>query len=120
MAMSIGERKIKMLLESGDIDFIQEFSFPDLKSDRGVALRFDFAVFHDPECEDIAFLIEYNGEQHYEQKMQTRSAFYRQQSNDKRKRNYCEVKGISLVTIPWTEYNAMTLDSILNAGKFFD
>lgn len=118
--MSIGERKIKMLLEQGDIDFVQEYSFPDLKSDRGIPLRFDFAVFTDSTYTKVAFLIEYQGEQHYKQKFQTREGFARQQANDKRKRAYCAAKGYTLVAIPYTEYNSMTLDSILEQGKYFD
>lgn len=120
MSMSNGERKIAALLEAGDIYFEQEYSFPDLKSDKGVPLRFDFAVFSDSEGKDLAFLIEFQGEQHYRQKFTSREAFNRQVSNDKRKRNYCNVKGICLVAIPYTEYHNMTLDSILEQGQFFD
>lgn len=123
MAMSIGERKVAMLLDQGDILYKQEFSFPDLKSDKGIPLRFDFAVFEDVEAyeEDrVKFLIEFQGEQHYRQKFTSRESFQRQLSNDKRKRNYCHVKGIVLVAIPYTEYNSMTLDSILEQGRFFD
>lgn len=123
MAMSIGERKIAMLLDSGDILYKQEFSFPDLKSDRGNLLRFDFAIFEDIQAFEenrVKFLIEFQGEQHYKQKFTSRDAFARQVANDKRKRNYCNVKGIVLVAIPYTEYNAMTLDSILEQGHFFD
>lgn len=123
MAMSIGERKIAMLLDQGDILYKQEFSFPDLKSDKGIPLRFDFAVFEDADAyeEDrVKFLIEFQGEQHYRQKFTSKEAFNRQIANDKRKRNYCNVKGIVLIAIPYTEYNSMTLDSILEQGRFFD
>lgn len=123
MPMSIGERKIAMLLDQGDILYKQEFSFPDLKSDKGIPLRFDFAVFEDSEAYEadrVKFLIEFQGEQHYRQKFTSREAFNRQQANDKRKRMYCNVKGICLIAIPYTEYNQMTLDSILEQGHFFD
>ena len=123
MPMSIGERKIAMLLDQGDILFKQEFSYPDLKSDRGVPLRFDFAVFEDAEAYEqnrVKFLIEYQGEQHYRQKFTSRETFNRQVANDKRKRAYCGAKGICLVAIPYTEYNSMTLDSLLEQGHFFD
>lgn len=117
---SIGERKIAMLLEQGDIYYEQEYSFPDLKSDKGVHLRFDFAVFESPEDSRPKFLIEFQGEQHYKQKFQSTEGFHRQQANDKRKRSYCAAKGILLIAIPYTEYNSMTLDSILEQGKFFE
>lgn len=120
---SILERKAAMLLDQGDIIYVTEFSFPDLKSDKGVPLRFDFAIFDSPEMLQIehpAFVLEMQGQQHYEQKFQTKETFARQKANDKRKRAYCSAKGITLVAIPWTEYNNMTLDSILEEGKFFD
>lgn len=118
--MSIGERKIVMLLDSGDIYYEQEYVFPDLKSDRGVELRFDFAVFESPGDERPKFLIEYQGEQHFKKKFQSHESFARQLANDKRKRSYCSAKGLTLVAIPYTEYNAMTLESILEQGRFFE
>lgn len=120
MSVSNGERKIAMLLDQGEISFVQEYSFADLKSDKGIVLRFDFAVFSDPEMKQLAFLIEFQGAQHFEQKFTSRETFARQQANDKRKRSYCSVKGIPLVAIPYTEYNNITLDSILEQGRFFE
>lgn len=120
---SILERKAAMLLDQGDIIYVTEFSFPDLKSERGVQLRFDFAIFETPEDlenERPKFLLEMQGEQHFAQKFQTLETFNRQKTNDKRKRAYCNAKGIVLLAIPYTEYNNMTLDSILEQGKYFD
>lgn len=117
------ERKAAALLDQGDIIYVTEFSFPDLKSGKGNPLRFDFAIFETPEdlaAEKPKFLLELQGEQHYRQKFQTREAFARQQANDKRKRAYCEVKKIPLVAIPYNEYHLMTLDYILEKGKYFD
>lgn len=54
-----------MLLDQGDILYVTEFSFPDLKSERGNLLRFDFAIFETPEdleAERPKFLIEMQGE----------------------------------------------------------
>ncbi len=117
--MSNGERKIALLLDQGDIYYEQEYSFADLKSDKGIPLRFDFAVFEAPDDPYPKFLIEFQGAQHYEKRFQSSQAFARQQANDKRKRSYCGVKGITLVAIPYTEYNLMTLDWILEQGQFF-
>lgn len=117
------ERKISLMLESGDILYVTEFSFPDLKSERGNPLRFDFAVFETPqdlEKEKPKFLIEAQGEQHFAPKFTTKQQFARQVANDKRKRAYCNAKGIRLVAIPYTEYNNITLDFLLEEGKFFD
>lgn len=120
---SIMERKAALLLSEGDMIFVTEFSFPDLKSSRGRPLRFDFAVFEtleDLEKETPKFLLELNGEQHYAQKFQTKEEFIRQQSNDKKKKMYCAAKGIPLVIVPYTEYHSMTLDGILEEGRYFD
>lgn len=117
------EQKCAKLLDQGDIIYVTEFSFPDLKSDKGIPLRFDFALFESPEDLEIEHpkaLIELNGEQHYERKFTTREQFARQQANDKRKKSYCSVKKIPLLVIPYTEYNSMTLDSILEQCHFFD
>lgn len=117
------ERKTELLLKSGDLLYVTEFSFPDLKSEKGIPLRFDFAVFETPddlEAQRPKFLIECQGAQHFERRFTSAQTFARQQANDKRKRNYCAAKGIVLVAIPYTEYNSMTLDFILEQGKFFD
>ncbi len=120
---SMFERKIAMLLDDGDIIYVAEFSFNDLKSIKGRPLRFDFAVFdseEDLKAEHPRFLIEAQGQQHYEQRFQTKEVFARQQANDKRKRSYCQVKGIPLVSIPYIDYNIITLDSILEQGHYFE
>lgn len=123
MSMSNGQRKVAAILDSGDIIYEQEFIFPDLRSAKGNPLRFDFAVFESLESKEERipkFLIEYNGEQHYVQKFTSARQFAEQQANDKRKRNFCRVKGYTLVEIPYTDYNSITLDSILEQGRFFD
>lgn len=120
---SFGERKIAALLTQGDVLFEREFSFPDLKSASGRLLKFDFAVFlsiEDMEEKRPKFLIEFQGEQHFVPKFTSKKTFARQVANDKRKRQYCTVKKIPLVAIPYTDFNNMTLDSILQAGRFFD
>lgn len=120
---SKAEIKTRKLLDAGDILYEQEFSFPDLKSMNGNLLRFDFAIYETPEDMEnkrVKFLLELQGEQHYTRKFQTAEQFSKQQSNDKKKVNYCRAKGITLVAIPYTEFDSMNLDSILEAGHYFD
>ena len=45
MRASRGEIKIEEILQDADLDFQEEYSFPDLVSNTGRPLRFDFAVF---------------------------------------------------------------------------
>lgn len=62
MRASRGEIKIEDILNIADLDFKEEYSFPDLLSNNGRPLRFDFAVFDD--TGDLDFLIEFQGIQH--------------------------------------------------------
>lgn len=62
MKASRGEIKIFEILSQADFNFIEEYSFPDLVSTNGRALRFDFAVLDDNG--DLDFLIEFQGIQH--------------------------------------------------------
>lgn len=57
MRASRGEIKIEEILRTAGLAFSEEYSFPDLVSNTGHELRFDFAVFDDDG--DIDFLIEY-------------------------------------------------------------
>lgn len=59
---SKGEKLIKQILNQNHINFIQEYTFPDLKSDKGYYLRFDFAIFKNNQ---LNCLIEFDGRQHY-------------------------------------------------------
>lgn len=120
---SKSEIKLAKLLDAADVIYEQEFTYPDLKSINGVPLRFDFALFETPEDVELRHpkaLIELNGEQHYARKFQTAEQFAHQQANDKKKAMYCRAKGITLVSIPWTEFDSMTVDSVLEACHFFD
>ena len=78
MRASRGEIKIEEILKENDFPFKMEYSFPDLKSDNGRPLRFDFVVFDDDG--NIDFIIEYQGKQHYEasQKFGGKRGLYQQ------------------------------------------
>lgn len=62
MRASRAEIKIADILRFSDLDFKEEYSFPDLVSNNGRPLRFDFGVFDDEG--NLDFLIEYQGIQH--------------------------------------------------------
>lgn len=118
---SNGERKLEYLLKEAEIPFIAEYSFPDLKSSSGHPLRFDYVIFDNFDCEGRPkACIEIQGAQHYEQRFQTAIQFARQQSNDKKKKGYCRAKGIPLVEIPYTDYNTMNIEDILERAHYFD
>jgi len=57
MRSSRGEIMIEEILQESGLNFEEEYVFPELRSNNGRPLRFDFAVFDDDG--KIDFLIEY-------------------------------------------------------------
>jgi hypothetical protein len=118
MKASRGEITISEILTEAGLDFQEEYSFPDLVSNTGRPLRFDFAVFDDEG--DIDFLIEYQGIQHYEpkEKFGGWSGLHKQQFNDMKKREYCKQHGYTLIAIPYTDEFLLSYDYIMNLAGY--
>lgn len=114
MKSSRGEIKIYEVLDKVGVDFVEEYSFDDLLSHLGKPLRFDFCVFDDDG--EIAFLIEFQGEQHYKPKTKFGGyqGFQKQLYNDKKKIDYCKKHGYKLVAIPYYEEELIDYDYIMN------
>ena len=101
---SKGEEKIARFLSQNNISFIREFTFEDLKGDRD-KLRFDFAVFKD---NNLLFLIEYQGRQHYieEDNLWSKDGnFDKRISYDNKKREYCKNNHIELLEISYIDFS---------------
>lgn len=114
MRSSRAEIKIQDILRDAGLNFQEEYSFPDLIGQNGHALRFDFAVFDDNN--ELEFLIQYQGIQHYKPKsiFGGVSGLQKQQYYDMMKREYCKKHGIKLILIPyWDEYS-ISYDYIMN------
>lgn len=79
---------------------------------------FDFCVFDD--AGRVAFLIEYQGKQHYEAsgKFGGKKGFYQQAYNDEHKRRWCRLNGITLLEIPYTDYNILSYDYIMERSGY--
>ena len=92
--------------------------FPELVSTNGRPLRFDFAVFDDNN--DLDFLIEYQGVQHYEPKSKFGglSGLRKQQYNDMKKREFCAKHGITLIAIPYWDEGRVNYDYIMKAAGY--
>ena len=118
MRASRGEITIAEILTDAELDFKEEYSFPDLVSNTGRPLRFDFAVFDD--SGDLDFLIEYQGIQHYQpkQKFGGISGLRKQQFNDLMKREYCKKHKITLVIIPYTDEYLLSYDYIMKKAGY--
>ena len=115
MRASRGEIKIEDILRAEGLNFQEEYSFTDLCSSNGRPLRFDFAVLDDEN--DLMFLIEYQGIQHYiaKSKFGGASGLRKQQYNDLLKREYCRKHNIILISIPYTDESLISYDYIMKA-----
>ena len=116
MRSSRGEIKIEEILEMAGLNYQEEYIFPGLNSSNGRPLRFDFAVFDDDD--NLDFLIEYQGIQHYEAKSKFGGSkgLYRQQYNDKQKRKYCLLHGYNLIVIPYWDEGLLDYYYIMKAA----
>lgn len=102
---SIGEAKIIDLLKTNNIKYIKEYCFPNS------LLRFDFALLDDNN--QITRLIEFDGEQHFEDKKNWGIPLQIQQQRDKEKNQYALSHNIPLVRIPYWERDKITLEMIM-------
>ena len=118
MRASRGEIKIEEILTEAGLNFKMEYIFPDLKSENGRPLRFDFVVFDDDN--NIDFIIEYQGRQHYEasSKFGGKRGLYQQQHNDNKKRRFCAFHDFTLIEIPYTEENLISYDYIMKKAGY--
>lgn len=118
MKASRGEIKIHEILEEAEVNFVEEYSFPDLLGNTNAPLRFDFAVFDD--AGRLDFLIEYQGIQHYEPKSKFGglSGLRKQQLYDMRKREYCKEHNITLVCIPYFDEHRINYDYIFKSAGY--
>ena len=113
MRASRGEVKIEEILTEAELNFKMEYSFDGLASPNGRPLRFDFVVFDDDN--NLDFIIEYQGKQHYEPsaKFGGKKGFYQQQFNDNKKRRFCALHEFKLIEIPYTDEYLINYDYIM-------
>lgn len=118
MKASRGEIKIHEILEMNDVNFEEEYEFPGLRAPSGRPLRFDFAVFDDDG--NLDYLIEFQGKQHYQavSKFGGNRGLYQQKYNDSKKRQFCALKHITLVEIPYYDEDIVTYDYILQKAGY--
>ena len=118
MRSSRAEIKIEEILVNYGLNFKEEYSFEGLCSENGRPLRFDFVIFDDDN--NIDFIIEYQGKQHYEAsaKFGGKKGLYQQQHNDNKKRRFCALHDIRLIEIPYTEENLISYDYIMEKAGY--
>ena len=107
---SKGELRIRKWLETKQIDFKQEYSFPECKNlSTNRKFKFDFFL---PKLNTV---VEFHGEHHYgvvsfgstKPKSYLEQRFVNYQYKDVFKRNYCFNNNINFLCIPYTEIDNM-------------
>ena len=106
---SAGEMMIKSYLEEHSIPYKAERKFDDLWSPEGGQMRYDFSILKDNQC---ICLIEFDGEQHYEEAGSYYNPAGKVQEHDNLKNIYAADNNIPLIRIPYWE--------ILNIYKILD
>ena len=108
--ISQGNKKIAKILSEANILFEQEKRFDTCRDIN--TLPFDFYV-------DNKYLIEYDGEQHFD-----KNSFFNYEythTHDKIKSKWCKDNNIPLIRIPYTRYNYLCLeDLLLDKTKFLE
>ena len=99
---SMGEKKIRKILEEHQICFKEQVNVPELPLQ-----KFDFGVY---ENDEIQYFIEVQGEQHREERVIFKDGLEKIQERDKRKRDYCSNHNIPLYEIIYQKGKLLNLD----------
>ena len=102
------ELLIANLLRENNIMFIPQYSFEDLMTESGTRLRFDFGIIKNNQ---LAYLIEYDGEQHFHPIEIFTDDLTTIQARDQIKNEWCAINQINLLRIPYYEFK--NIDNIL-------
>ena len=113
---SLGEEKIIKILIEHSIKYECQKTFDDLKSLKNRPYRFDFYLL------DYNILIEYDGEQHFTydknpDSIYNKECFIKTQESDKIKNEYCLKNNIPLIRIPYTDFNKLDYNYLLDRIK---
>lgn len=111
---SYGETIIEQILKDNNIPYKKEYEFHDLLSEHQVPLRFDFVLFDSYGA--ILRIVEYDGEQHFLDKVNKfwkSDSLEKRQKRDKQKNKYCLQHNYPIVRIPYWEKNNISLNLIL-------
>lgn len=97
---SAGETAISCILDKINAPYKSWFEFDDLKGNKNMPLRFDFALFDYQH--NLLGLIEYQGEQHYNENKGS-FGFVQRSRTDLQKKEYCQKRNIILEEIRYNE-----------------
>lgn len=110
---SYGAQTVENILNDNNLSYVKEYCFKDLKSPLGGALRFDFAIF---ENNKIKFLIEYDGELHFQERkgFTGKNSLEYRKLCDKIKNDYCLNHQIPLHRISYLQIKDFSYNKLLN------
>lgn len=110
---SKGEMIINNWLQKHKINFIPQYSHPEIILKSGRHPFFDFAILNSDNT--VKYFIEYNGMQHYQITggWNTKEQFKITQDRDNQKRAWCEKLNIPLYIIRYNEDIEKTLENII-------
>lgn len=108
---SKGEEKINIILSKYKISFQTQYYFSDCRFPSTNRLAyFDYAIFNN---NNLICLIEYDGPQHFTGWGQDTQSLKHIQEYDNIKTQYCKNNHIPLVRIPYTDYDKIDIDYLL-------
>lgn len=109
--ISMGEQRIVELLEENNIPFIHDKPYLGLKTENGGAVRFDFRITQDSDCD---YMIEFDGEQHYRPipMYDDNLSFEKRKQRDKFKDDWCIEHNIPMIRIPYTRLKKLNIDDL--------
>lgn len=102
---SVGEIRIKQILDENNIKYKSEYIFSDLPN-----RRYDFAIFNNKN--EIIQLIEFDGEQHYVEAPFFNKTLEEQKQIDEEKNIFAKNKNIKLIRIPYWKRDNLTLEDL--------
>jgi hypothetical protein len=103
---SAGETFIKNYLERNGYHFISEYKFNELRGLGGGVLRYDFAIFNQNE---LVALIEFDGEQHFQEAGSYFNFNGTVQTHDSIKNEYAKSINIPLLRISYKDANKIDI-----------
>lgn len=114
---SLGEKRIAELLNENHIRYKKEYIIPGLNgASKHGPLRFDFGILNDNQ--ELQYLIEYDGEQHFHEAGGTWEALDNVVERDERKNNYCVKHNIPLIRIPYTVLDNLKIEDIMPGSLY--
>ena len=109
--MSYREVRIERYLKEHKVLYKRQFTFPDLRGKK-YPLRFDFAIFN--KDASLRCLIEYQGEQHFNNIFKLPAEIYEQTlERDRLKKDYCLLHNIALFELTNDDNLELELRDIL-------